>query len=271
MSYQDNLVQSAINNYMLKNRASFEATKDTFLNNSFIYIDDDGEGLVALQTKTLWTNPSPSSSFAAQDVTVNDLSDYDYFVIISNDSTSGGYQLTNIQKVLDRSVGTIENWNIINNSSYFRSFEQNQNTLKFKDNRILNNSSGDNSVNIPYQIIGIKLVNSQAEVTNVYSTDETVVGRWIDGKKIYRKVINYNMTTTSASIDLSSYNIDTMISQTGFNIQTSGNVTNIPIYVEANDYVFTFYRSTTNVFELRCGNTTYGLFKIIIEYTKTTD
>lgn len=111
--------------------------------------------------------------------------------------------------------------------------------------------------------------------TNIYSeTNEQEIGTWIDGKKIYRKVITKTVSSASDSIDLTSLNIDTLISQKGFNIQTESNTRNqteIPIYVASNDYAFTFYRNTTKVLELRCGNTTYGNFTIILEYTKSTN
>ena len=36
-----------------------------------------------------------------------------------------------------------------------------------------------------------------ARTTEIYSTDEIVVGRWIDGKPIYRKVITLTFSTTA--------------------------------------------------------------------------
>ena len=111
--------------------------------------------------------------------------------------------------------------------------------------------------------------------TNIYSeTNEQEIGTWTDGKTIYRKVITKTMSSTSSSIDLTSWNIDTLISQTGFNVQTGSNTKNqtqIPIYVGSNDYAFTFYRNTTKILECRCGSETYGNWTLILEYTKSTN
>ena len=232
---------------------------------------ESGDGLVTMQTKVLWTNPNPTSSFAAQSVSSSDtITNYDYFLveyIVSPGETN--YYIQLMEKCcqlqfLNRKYSFYGNRDI--------SIDITNNKFSFADTYYGSNTTMNNGVLIPTKIIGIKLIESPTQITNKYSTEETVVGEWIDGKKIYRKVFEYNMNTTSASIDLSSYNIDTMISQTGYNIQTSGNVTNIPVYVGTNDYACTFYRSTTTkVLELRCGSTTYGLFKIILEYTKTTE
>ena len=60
--------------------------------------------------------------------------------------------------------------------------------------------SGDNLYCIKYK--------SDDVILNVYSTDETIIGRWIDGKPIYRKVI---LKPTNAGVDVSSLNIETPI------------------------------------------------------------
>lgn len=59
---------------------------------------------------------------------------------------------------------------------------------------------------------------------NVYSTTEQVVGTWIDGKPIYRKVYIFSITTTNSevSIDISDTNIVGVINLTG-GMFTSGN------------------------------------------------
>ena len=67
----------------------------------------------------------------------------------------------------------------------------------------------------------IKTVNNQSLLgsgnvdvsSNVYSTDEQVVGTWLDGKKIYRKVLAQNATILNAEykVDVSSLNVEAIL------------------------------------------------------------
>lgn len=56
------------------------------------------------------------------------------------------------------------------------------------------------------QNVKIKKVNLEKNlIREVYSTGETVIGKWIDGRPVYRKVYTYEATgTTSGSIILDS-------------------------------------------------------------------
>lgn len=109
---------------------------------------------------------------------------------------------------------------------------------------------------------------------NVYSTDETVVGKWIDRKPIYRKVINSicgNLRTL-----LNELNID-------FLIETKGTVWSnwdhiMPINApnpQPPDYVFGIYQSaSTNKISVFYDTNFYdNKNKVIctVIYTKTTD
>lgn len=114
------------------------------------------------------------------------------------------------------------------------------------------------------------------KVQDVYSTTETVVGTWIDGKPIYRKVIQYNKTSNGqVDLSLSSYGITNVeniwLNQNSF-IKTNNNEWKAVNTYESDSY-FTFctFRSA-NSFRLS-SNSSYarGLWNLIIEYTKTTD
>ena len=104
--------------------------------------------------------------------------------------------------------------------------------------------------------------------SEVYSTEEQVIGTWIDGKPLYRKVI---VDTTKSEIDLSSINIDYInLSKSVFEIYgiTVNNYTN------GNDYAYTTYNSNTKILDtVTGGNIVSVSLKIIyiLEYTKTTD
>jgi hypothetical protein len=66
--------------------------------------------------------------------------------------------------------------------------------------------------------IGFFFLDENGDVTNnSYSTDETLTGgTWIDGKPIYRKVLDGSISNTgNFSFDLTTLNIQTLITKTG--------------------------------------------------------
>lgn len=108
--------------------------------------------------------------------------------------------------------------------------------------------------------------------------EEQVVGRWIDGKPIYRKVVTgFSMTptvgTNSGSIDLSSLGIDNFV-KLGIKLK-KGSTYQFPsvFYTSGNNYLFVFYQNSNSTLQIRYGadSTTPINGEFIIEYTKTAD
>lgn len=58
-----------------------------------------------------------------------------------------------------------------------------------------------------------ELENSSDVTTPQYSTDEIVIGKWINGKNLYQKVILGNTSNGEAFEDLSSLNIDYLVAK----------------------------------------------------------
>ena len=99
---------------------------------------------------------------------------------------------------------------------------------------------------------------SLASNANEYSTTETVIGTWIDGRPIYRQVID------KAGI----VNADTW-----FTIKAMPNVDNITYHYIFFDWGITgsyLCRVENNNFEIYVRDTLH-ILKVIVEYTKTTD
>lgn len=118
--------------------------------------------------------------------------------------------------------------------------------------------------------INDSLVDIEQEAGNVYSTEETVCGKWIDGKKIYRRVLS-KVVTSSAN-----FTYTETISNFGrlirCDILTIGNnnvnqEVNMYYNVRASisNNVATFSASPTAMYTLS------GTQYLVIEYTKTTD
>lgn len=100
-----------------------------------------------------------------------------------------------------------------------------------------------------------------------YSTTETLTGgKWIDGKPIYRRVLDNGSWVSNLSIDVSSFNIDTLVHLDILGRQYNNN-TGSKWVISTMDYRQA-YISGSNI--LTTSGDEYKRYAII-EYTKTTD
>ena len=123
---------------------------------------------------------------------------------------------------------------------------------------VLNNPPRDWHLTLR-KIWGIKFVSQQHE----YSTEEKVVGKWIDGKPIYEKVIPFTSTLNqSAWVETPE-----LINDKEQILQTFGIFTTsyIPLMANINRNDSAYVR----VWNLR--NMTFPITHVIMQYTKTTD
>lgn len=125
---------------------------------------------------------------------------------------------------------------------------------------------------------GLMSASDKKKLDNVteYSTNETVVGTWIDGKPIYRKCFTITTPSSNAStnvVDITDLHIDNMINDyfsivsVGHNISSSTNNSNAVMFVRLN------FNNTGDWLTMTVSNTSYQNCPalIVIEYTKTTD
>ena len=107
---------------------------------------------------------------------------------------------------------------------------------------------------------------------SVYSTDEMIIGRWIDGKPLYRKVIQGNITSKDQSLFVVNENVKTMISIYGYD--SPDGIYYFPFNYTQNGSTqrAIFYKKDTDTIEFRSNSYNSGeVFVVILEYTKTTD
>lgn len=110
-----------------------------------------------------------------------------------------------------------------------------------------------------------------------YTTEEKIIGYWIDGKPIYRKVVNFGNlpNNTAKRVNHNISNIEMVVRLTG--ITQTGSETlawsPLPLVYSGTEYIFNTTLSC-NKTEIVCRTaqdrsefTAY----VIIEYTKTTD
>lgn len=115
---------------------------------------------------------------------------------------------------------------------------------------------------------GLKMVNNtlstDIETGEVYSTTETQIGKWIDGKPIYRKVfVLENVITTSSN------SWTTLFNATGMNI---GTIINASIITYTEKFCANILCKLSTAQNVRCWTYSgYDVKIVIIEYTKTTD
>lgn len=118
------------------------------------------------------------------------------------------------------------------------------------------------------------------ENEEIYSTNEIKIGKWIDGKDLYRKVItatpNIANATTSSSFDIDIANVDQVFIKDTTKIadtSSSGYVYTFPFltgsvtiggYISVLTNKLTFYVRKTN-------NVGFYAIRLVLEYTKTTD
>lgn len=124
--------------------------------------------------------------------------------------------------------------------------------------------------------------NGGGSSETAYSTEETKIGTWVDGKPIYRKVITgYKTLTTSTDgtqvinpIDVSSLNVDSVVNLSGTMTSSVGLSMVMPVFRPGSSYgALLFFEKSSNTVNISnfCSNFGNRDVVIIFEYTKTTD
>ena len=108
----------------------------------------------------------------------------------------------------------------------------------------------------------------------VYSTEEQVVGTWIDGKPIYRKVIDFGAlpNSTLKQVPHGISDIDAIVSFNGVTFAKNKTATPIPyVYTDPINTVSLFLEGKNVCIQTFGDKTSYINTYVTLEYTKTTD
>ena len=122
------------------------------------------------------------------------------------------------------------------------------------------------------QTIGYSQEYVNNALLDVYSTTETRIGTWIDGKPLYRKVFTISSPQSSNTNyeDLSSLNTNKIIRLYGY-YETPNGKFDIPFYDSDSNYSVMFV-SSGRLLRGRFGSaSSITEAKVVLEYTKTTD
>ena len=111
---------------------------------------------------------------------------------------------------------------------------------------------------------------------NNYSTEETVIGTWIDGKPIYRKVVNYgnlNSVQGTKSVEHGISDIDTITNINGicYEVNFAFNIPFAPTVYMFAGITYAIRVDKTNIHIYVSDDRSVDTAIVTIEYTKTTD
>ena len=109
----------------------------------------------------------------------------------------------------------------------------------------------------------------------VYSTNETVIGTWIDGKPLYRKVIE-NVAVPSGSswttmIDLSDLSPEHLSINSNSDFYITSDTSNVMPVINAQMYFSTALNGNNLMTYVNNRSFSYMFSNLVLEYTKTTD
>ena len=114
--------------------------------------------------------------------------------------------------------------------------------------------------------------DSTARNTGVYSSNEVEIGKWIDGKTIYRKVFRGTTLPSNNTItySISSLSIDTVVNLYGGAYQLGGKYRPIPLVTNPASAGIRMDIDGGNIRITTYDNWTGWETQVIVEYTKTT-
>ena len=115
-----------------------------------------------------------------------------------------------------------------------------------------------------------KINDTQISITDVndYSTDEHIVGHWIDGKPLYQKT--YIVTNATSNKIIEDYSQKQMIDYSGIYLHTDGNRLHFPYYHGSTTMQMNQNANSGNLV-IHCSDISGGTVYATARYTKTTD
>lgn len=135
---------------------------------------------------------------------------------------------------------------------------------------VVNSLSGNETAKAP----SVQAVNNKFNEISAYSTEEKVIGTWINGKKLYEKTIYINTgSTADTDVVIANLNIDNIeyLKITDGSIFSNNNWWDVNFYYSNTIYAATYIRPEENAIKGKYGSYILGTGYITINYTRTTD
>lgn len=226
------------------------------IRNGIMYGGGSGDGLNVSKT-ILLESVVPSTGQALQ--YSQPIENFDYISITIHDSV-GNTTCEYIPKENYGSVFSIQTW--IANNGYI-SFCPNTGEVN-----ATNNSTIDTIIGHKFSVSG---GTSPSTPLINYSTEEQVIGTWVDGKPLYQKTIVTNSPSTSAKIFVTmDSNVDIQSIECKLNENESYRFS-VPFYVSSQTFASIYIR---NRYQLEWVSSSQYFNKeciVTVRYTKSTD
>lgn len=116
-------------------------------------------------------------------------------------------------------------------------------------------------------------LNEKIDAIEIYSTEEVVIGKWIDGRPLYRKVVSLGkVSTTETQIPTGIANIREVVDIKGGGTMTAGQFLKWG-FKNAGGFCSCYHDLLSNNLRAIVSTRDYNLKQAyaILEYTKTTD
>ena len=253
----------------------------------------EADGKLKFLTK-LWENPNPTEAFAGDTAITLSSDDYDFLLIVCSYDTADSVRAARLMQKGKTTTVDYGNGGSTGSRVFYRPFRTVTGTnLQIMAGKGYDATAGsseivNNSYMIPQIIYGLKkeydidALARNATAKEIYSTDETVVGTWVDGKPIYRKVLVDAFTIPASQTAFATgsaivSNVDELIKSTliakrtnnwhcnssYYYYESGGNADVCSLWVDPSVHAIKPYAKNGIA-----ADTTYTA---IVEYTKTTD
>lgn len=121
--------------------------------------------------------------------------------------------------------------------------------------------------------IAMSSASSAGESQEIYSTEETAIGKWVDGRPIYRKVLISTLPSNADNKEVAHgiQNIDIVVSAVGSGVNSSGYFVNYP-YSDPEGKVTMVSLTKTKLYLFTNVPSRMGTeVTVVVLYVKTTD
>lgn len=209
--------------------------------------------------------------------------DTDIILPTNNWVSASNISLNNVEELINCFI--VSNQLTSDNAYYQFNFaygwSKTNNCLMIQNTRSTNNSLGVDgrtyNVVLRYTKTTDSATTTIQEDPNEYSTDEKIIGKWIDNRPIYQKTISTgSLGTGTIEIAHGISNVDELIYSVGTAKRSDGYKFSFPtLHTNPNWDAFIHGINTTNIV-LQIGSSFVGTYQLMdstvtIQYTKTTD
>lgn len=159
-------------------------------------------------------------------------------------------------------------WELVDGSGTYKKIKKTE-TITATNGTIVDSLAGNSKTDAP----SVRAVNNKFNEISTYSTEEKVIGTWIDGKTLYEKTIYINTgSTADTDVVVANLNIDNIeyLKIKDGSIFSNNNWWDVNFYYSNTIYAATYIRPEENAIKGKYGSYILGTGYITINYTKTT-